>query len=403
MSRPAKGVRLWLKPEERDSEGKLRKRAVWIIRDGSRSIITGCAAIDREGAEKKLGDYISEKYQPGRDRDSRAAEVLVTDVLAVYQKDKVPEQARPEKSIERIMQLGQWWVGKTLADINGETCRQYVKWRCAMPWKSARPHQTKKLPRMVSAQGARRELEDLRAAVNYHRKEGFHREVIEVTLPERGESRELWLTRDQAAKLLWVCWRTREKQKGIEVDKFPLRHLVRFILPGIYTGTRPGAICDAAMSPIIGHGWIDIDSGVWYRQKIGRKETKKRQTPVKLPDRLLAHIRRWVRLGIVNEWLVEFYGAKISEVNKGVARAVKLAGLNKGLVPHVISRHTCATWLMQAGADKWSAAGFLGMTVQQLEDTYGHHHPDYQEDAANKVGGKKKQPRQKGNVIRLAG
>lgn len=378
---------------------------MWIIRDGSRNIVTGCAASERIEAEKKLGEYINEKYQPGRERDNRADEILVTDILSIYQQDRVPTQARPEKAIERILQLAEFWTGKMLSDVTGATCRQYAEYRCKMPWRSAKPNKTKNNPRMVSPQGARRELEDLRAAINYHREEGFHRELIEVTLPDRGEARELWLTRDQAAKLIWICWRTREKQKGIETGKYPLRHLVRFILAGIYTGTRPGAICDAAMTPTVGHGWIDVESGVWYRRKIGRKETKKRQTPVKLPDRLRAHVERWVRKGIANEWLLEYYGAKIAEVNKGIARAVELAGLGKGYVPHVISRHTCATWLMQAGAELWSAAGFLGMTVKQLEDTYGHHHPDYQKDAASKAGGRKIQKPSiiRGNVIRLVG
>ncbi len=38
-------------------------------------------------------------------------------------------------------------------------------------------------------------------------------------------------------------------------------------------------------------------------------------------------------------------------------------------------RHTAATWLMQAGVDKWEAAGFLGMTVEMLDRVYGHRHP----------------------------
>ena len=33
-----------LRPEERNTDGTLRKRAVWFIRDGSRKISTGCAA-----------------------------------------------------------------------------------------------------------------------------------------------------------------------------------------------------------------------------------------------------------------------------------------------------------------------------------------------------------------------
>jgi len=26
----------------------------------------------------------------------------------------------------------------------------------------------------------------------------------------------------------------------------------------------------------------------------------------------------------------------------------------------------------------WEAAGYLGMTVETLEEVYGHHHPDHQ-------------------------
>jgi hypothetical protein len=58
MPRPAKGVRLWLRPEERSFDGSLRKRAVWVIRDGPRKISTGCAAEDREGAERALGEQV---------------------------------------------------------------------------------------------------------------------------------------------------------------------------------------------------------------------------------------------------------------------------------------------------------------------------------------------------------
>jgi hypothetical protein len=41
---------------------------------------------------------------------------------------------------------------------------------------------------------------------------------------------------------------------------------------------------------------------------------------------------------------------------------------------------------MQASVDLWEAAGWLGMTVEQLEANYGHHHPDFQEAAAEAFG-----------------
>lgn len=38
---------------------------------------------------------------------------------------------------------------------------------------------------------------------------------------------------------------------------------------------------------------------------------------------------------------------------------------------------------MQAGVDMWQAAGYLGMTKETLEKTYGHHHPDHQSDVGS--------------------
>jgi hypothetical protein len=46
---------------------------------------------------------------------------------------------------------------------------------------------------------------------------------------------------------------------------------------------------------------------------------------------------------------------------------------------------------MQAGTDPWQAAGFLSMSVETLLHVYGHHHPDYQRQAAENIG--KKGPR----------
>jgi integrase len=64
------------------------------------------------------------------------------------------------------------------------------------------------------------------------------------------------------------------------------------------------------------------------------------------------------------------------------------AGLGEDIVRHSL-RHSAATWLMQAGVDMWEAAGWLGMTVEQLEANYGHHHPDFQEEAAEAFGGRR--------------
>ena len=163
------------------------------------------------------------------------------------------------------------------------------------------------------------------------------------------------------------------------------QHLARFILIGLYTGTRHAAICGAAFMPTIGRGHVDLERGVFYRRAAGARETKKRQPPVRLPDRLLAHLRRWQRLGIAKHAVVEWNGKPVRSVRKAFATAVKAAGLEG----HGSPRTSCGTrrrpGRCRTAATSGRSPGFLGMTVEMLERVYGHHHPDFQREAAEAV------------------
>jgi integrase len=100
---------------------------------------------------------------------------------------------------------------------------------------------------------------------------------------------------------------------------------------------------------------------------------------VRLPERLLAHIRRWHRLGISGDSVIEYKGRSIRRITKAFNAAVldaKLSAEHGKVTPHIL-RHTSATWLMQKGVDPWIAAGYLGMTVETLIQNYGHHHPEH--------------------------
>jgi integrase len=209
---------------------------------------------------------------------------------------------------------------------------------------------------MVTAAAARRELEDLRAAINHHRREGLCSEIVSVVLPPRANARERWLTRSEAARLLWAAWRARQVMRDKATLRAVGRHVARFILVGLYTGTRSAAICGAALMPTVGRGHVDLEQGVFYRRAIGRRHTKKRQPPVKLPPRLLAHMRRWAVHGFARRAVVEWNGKPVDSVRKGFAAAVEAAGLGADVTPHIL-RHTCATWLMQGGVNLWDAAG----------------------------------------------
>ncbi len=82
-----------------------------------------------------------------------------------------------------------------------------------------------------------------------------------------------------------------------------------------------------------------------------------------------------------------FYGEAVKSVKKAFRGAADKAGLHD-VSAHSL-RHTAATWLMQAGVDRWEAAGFLGMSVETLERVYGHHHPLHLKQAAWAIGYRK--------------
>ena len=177
------------------------------------------------------------------------------------------------------------------------------------------------------------------------------------------------------------------KGQKIETDKRPLRHVARFTLIGLYTGTRAGAIATASPYRAEGKSFVDLETGIFNRRAVGKRATTKRQTPVPLPNRLLAHLRRWARLGIAKSHFVEWNGKPVASVKTGFASGVRIAGLDVAtgnVTPHTL-RHTAATWLMQRGAPMWEAAGFLGMSEKTLRDTYGHHHPAHLRGAADAI------------------
>jgi integrase len=366
MPEAAKGPRLLLRRARRDATGAVTHAAVWYIKDdGRHRQSTGCGIDDRGRAEQLLAEYIARKRLEAMPRGARDPDQIpVADVIARYLRDVAATRARPQEAAQRARALLTFFGDKTLAEVNGDVCRRYVAQRS-------------------TDAAARRELEDLRAAINHHRREGLCSQVVEVVLPPERPARERWLTRSEAARLILAAWRYREVQKGKETDRRSRQHIAKFILVALYTGTRASAVCGAALGAMTGHGWIDLDRGVFYRRPAGRLETKKRTPPVPLPPGLLAHLRRWKRHG--QRFAVEWNREPVANIGKAFNNAVTDAGLGPDVTPHVL-RHTAATWLMQAGVDTWEAAGFLGMTVEMLSQRYGHHHPAHLERAKNAFG-----------------
>ena len=98
-------------------------------------------------------------------------------------------------------------------------------------------------------------------------------------------------------------------------------------------------------------------------------------------------MRRWIRRGVVTSHFVEWQGAPVNSVKTAFKHAVEVAGLWGKVTPHTL-RHTAATWLMQRGVPIWQAAGYLGISAEMVERTYGHHHPEYMRAAAEAITAK---------------
>ena len=345
MPRRAKGTRLYF----RKAKGK--RRAVYVIRDGQREYSTG--TVDREQAEAELRLYLIRKeHGPGM---TDPAQMTVAQALTLYGEGPAVEAADPARIGYAIDALDPWWADLPATEITEATCRAYARERDA------------------AVSTVRRELGCLRAAINYALPPGMTKPKIRM--PERPPARDVWLTRSEAARLIRAARRHPET-----------RHLARFILVGLYTGSRKTVILGLKFRKHAGGGYVDTSRGMLYRKAENARVTRKKAPTVRLPSKLLSHLRRWEK-NSSSGWVVEFRGAGVACV-KNAWDTVR----NEAELPQVTRhtlRHTAITWAMQAGMDMWQATGFFGVSMDTLERDYAHHHPDFQKDAleaANRGG-----------------
>jgi integrase len=363
MPRRSKGPRLYLR-ERRGRE------SVWVILDGENEISTGCGAGDRGGAEKALSAYLAKKHKPDW-QNSHPAEVAVADVLAYYGANRAPELAHPELAGYHLVHLLKHFGESVCWDVNSETCRAYVGRRM-----------TGELGRPVKENTARRELVTLSAALTFAYKERKLSQPVPVALPSESAPRLRWLRRAEAAALLAGALGITATAYNIK-SRAPVKwgkmfqpsyHVARFILIGLYTGTRHEANLNMRWGVNSKGGWFDLDHLVMYRRGEGEIDTNKRRVPAPIPDRLLPHLKRWRRMTAVGP--VEYAGRLIAKERRGWDRARELAGLGEEVTPHVL-KHTCITWLLQNRVPIWEVAGFVGTSEAVIRKVYGHHSPDH--------------------------
>lgn len=342
MPRKSKGPRLYL------------HKGQWIIRDGKSFRRTGCRESEADEARRRLRDYLAEN-EAGQARTLGTSNPLLREIVMAYAEVQLPKRPNGHRKRELAAQcarLIEFMKDARLSAVNGPWCRAY-----------AGQSSTQSM--------ARHDLEIARAAVNHWAKEYGVVAVPQFTLPDKGNPRTGHLTRSMAARLLRCAHRAGNA------------HLARYVIIGVYTGTRSNAILSMRWLPSTDGGWFDLDKGVMYRAPEGERETKKRKPPAVIPNRLLAHLKRWKRQdeasGAIIPHVIHWNGKPVNSVKKAFRRAVVDAGLPEWVIPHIL-RHTAITWAVERGVKMATVCSFFGISTREAERTYWHRSHEYQQE-----------------------
>ena len=374
MRNTDKGPRIKLRKPRRRGESY---RWVILDRDACGRRVerkTGASAPSRAGAqelrsdaEKAFADYLGRKHKP-EFGSGDPAQVRIADVLSFYGSEHAPTVVRAETLADAIENLGRFWTDDMVSAITPKRCSDYVTWRGS--------------PSM-----ARNDLLTLQAALNFAHAHRKLKHKIAVTKPKPPKKRIRWLTRSEAAALLAgaLGW----DKKGVRHhDKINYK-LARFIITGYRSGTRKTRILRLQWVESLSSGWIDLDRGILHRRGVAERDTKKKAPSVPMSDQLWAHMRRWRRL--TARYVIEHNGGPVDDVTEAFERACELAGLARRagdpqrITPHVL-RHTCCSWMLQAGLSEWKVGEYVGMTAALVASTYGHISDDVQRETANAIG-----------------
>jgi integrase len=381
MPRPSKGARVYKMPARR---GHAECYVIRDIIDNKRveTPCTGSGKTDFAEAQRQLGEYIAGKHDPEAGRKGDPNKVKLADAISVYATKKVPKLARPDAIRKRLDTVNEKLGHRDIGELDGLVQEEYAETRAdevAEAWaakgKDKDPSECYAAPL--------RELQDMAAAINYygkHKRGGVGMKFSPV-LPDPNPAHTRFLTRSEAAKLVWTAWRMKEdrgahgKTGHNSQGRYTSKHIARLILMGLYTGTRKSPMINAALMPTIGRPFVDLDRGVFVRLAMGATENNKKQPTVPIAPRLLMHMRRWKRRGISNHSVIEWQREPVKAIAHRSWKAIReAAGLGDDVRMHTL-RHTAISWYLRAAVPIETVSEYCGVSVHIIRTVYKHHLP----------------------------
>ena len=262
-------------------------------------------------------------------------------VLADYLTPRLT--ARTRSTARNLARLGDHWAGELTPAI----LRDYIAQR-----------QTEG----VQPATINRELVFLSAAINdYNRTYATQLPNPVPGLKTREPPGRLrWLTRDEYARLLDAA--------------APNPTLHDYITLSVQTGMRRGELLNLTWDRVDWtHGLITLDPG-------DTKTHTGRTIPINTAARQALQ-RRADACRTAYVFCSTITDGPIGDLKKSFATACRRAGL-QGVTPHTL-RHTCASWLVQAGIPLYEVARLLGHSAITTTQRYAHLAPDHLRAAVN--------------------
>ena len=129
---------------------------------------------------------------------------------------------------------------------------------------------------------------------------------------------------------------------------------------------------------------IDVAEAIFFRKGSAEPVTNKRRPPARLCPQLLRLVRLWARSDeeAGHDLVIHDRAGNPFDAQHWFEALRIDSGLGPEVSIHVL-RHTCATWLLEGGATIEDAADYLGLSVGELERTYGQIDPAFTSNAAD--------------------
>jgi integrase len=313
-------------------------RVTWTEDGRTRSLSLGTR--DRSEAERGYAQFIA-----GLDNPAPPSDATVEDVLRFYEEAKRDKVRSPDAIKYAAAALSRHLGSLEPGHLVSTALEKYAVLRAGEG----------------AANGTIvKDVQMLRAAVRFAAAEGWKIDVLPMPMPVSAPPpRDRWLTRDEARSLL---------------EATPSLHLETFIVLGLTTAARSGAIVDLTWDRVdLRAGLIDYGAG----------HGNKRRVVSPMNDRCRAAVEAAAKFR-ESDYVIEWRGKPVRKIKTAFNKARARAGLSDDVTPHIL-RHTSATWMAQAGVKMGRIAQMLGDSIEVVERVYAKHHPDYLKDAANAV------------------